>query len=62
MRVVGWLRSPSSRRGLVVATVLGGCFTWAMMVVGVSFAMVERGRAAPRDLGRHPPPRYRDAK
>jgi DNA-binding CsgD family transcriptional regulator len=43
MRIVGWLRSPSSRRGVVVAAVLGGCFVWAMVVVGLSFAMVEHG-------------------
>jgi DNA-binding CsgD family transcriptional regulator len=43
MRVVGWLRSPSKRRGLLVAAVLGGCFVWAMFNVGLSFAMVERG-------------------
>lgn len=43
MRVPGWLRSSSSRRGVVVAAVLGGCFLWAMVVVGLSFAMVERG-------------------
>jgi DNA-binding CsgD family transcriptional regulator len=43
MRVVGWLRSPSSRRGLVVTAVLAGCFVWTMVVVGLSFAMVERG-------------------
>jgi DNA-binding CsgD family transcriptional regulator len=43
MRVLGWLRSSSSRRGVVVAAVLGGCFLWAMVVVGLSFAMVERG-------------------
>lgn len=43
MRVVRWLRSPSSRRGLFVAAVLGGCFVWAMVVLGLSFAMVDRG-------------------
>ena len=43
MGVVGWLRSLSSRRGVLVAAVLGGCFVWAMVVVGLSFAMVERG-------------------
>lgn len=43
MRVLGWLRSSSSWRGVVVAAVLGGCFLWAMVVVGLSFAMVERG-------------------
>jgi len=43
MRVAGWLRSPSTRRGLLIAAVLGGCFVWAMVIVGLSFAMVERG-------------------
>jgi DNA-binding CsgD family transcriptional regulator len=43
MRVAGWLRAPSIRRGLLVAAVLGGCFIWAMVFVGLSFAMVERG-------------------
>lgn len=42
MRVAGWLSSPSIRKGLLVAGVLGGCFTWAMVVFGLSFAMVER--------------------
>jgi DNA-binding CsgD family transcriptional regulator len=28
---------------VVVAAVLGGCFLWSMVVVGLSFAMVERG-------------------
>ncbi|WP_250033065.1 helix-turn-helix transcriptional regulator [Paractinoplanes maris] len=32
-----------TRRALLTATVLGGCFTWAMVVVGLSFAMVDRG-------------------
>ncbi|MEU7610605.1 response regulator transcription factor [Micromonospora sp. NPDC049204] len=43
MRVTTWLRSPSIRRRLFVAAVLVGCFVWAMVVVGLSFAMVERG-------------------
>ncbi|MEU4427546.1 response regulator transcription factor [Actinoplanes sp. NPDC024001] len=38
-----WPRSPSARRGLLVAAVLGGCFLWAMIVFGLSFAMIERG-------------------
>lgn len=42
-RVVVWLRSPPVRRGLVVTAVVGACFAWAMVVVGMSFAMVERG-------------------
>lgn len=42
-RVVMWLRSPPVRRGLLVTAVLGVCFAWAMVVVGMSFAMVERG-------------------
>ncbi|OLF15938.1 hypothetical protein BU204_18695 [Actinophytocola xanthii] len=28
---------------MLVAAVLGGCFLWAMVVMGLSFAMVERG-------------------
>jgi DNA-binding CsgD family transcriptional regulator len=43
MRVIAWLRSPSIRGHLVVAAVLVGCFVWAMVVVGLSFAMVEHG-------------------
>jgi DNA-binding CsgD family transcriptional regulator len=43
MNVSGWLRAPATRRGLLVAAVLGGCFVWAMVIVGLSFAMVERG-------------------
>nr|MDT0659876.1 helix-turn-helix transcriptional regulator [Micromonospora sp. DSM 115978] len=43
MRGVIWLRSPSVRHGLLVAAVLGGCFIWAMIFVGLSFAMAERG-------------------
>nr|WP_221382418.1 helix-turn-helix transcriptional regulator [Actinoplanes polyasparticus] len=35
--------SDRSRRALRTAVVLTGCFTWAMVVVGWSFAMVERG-------------------
>lgn len=30
-------------RFLLTAAVIGGCFLWAMIVVGLSFAMVERG-------------------
>jgi DNA-binding CsgD family transcriptional regulator len=43
MRVTAWFRSPSVRGRLVIAAVLVGCFVWAMVVVGLSFAMVERG-------------------
>jgi DNA-binding CsgD family transcriptional regulator len=43
MRVADWLRTPSVRRSLLVAAVLSGCFVWAMIVFGLSFAMVERG-------------------
>jgi DNA-binding CsgD family transcriptional regulator len=43
MRVTAWLRSPSIRRRLFVAAVLVGCFVWAMVIVGLSFAMVEHG-------------------
>ncbi|SNY71159.1 helix-turn-helix transcriptional regulator [Paractinoplanes atraurantiacus] len=32
-----------SRRHLIVAAILAGCFVWTMIVVGLSFAMVERG-------------------
>jgi DNA-binding CsgD family transcriptional regulator len=45
MRVAVWLRSPSIHRRLFVAAVLVGCFVWAMVIVGLSFAMVERGGA-----------------
>jgi DNA-binding CsgD family transcriptional regulator len=43
VRVTAWVRSPSIRRCLLVAAVLAGCFVWAMIFVGLSFAMVERG-------------------
>ena len=43
MRVTGWLKRRSVRRRLVLAAMLGGCFTWAMVTVGLSFAMVDRG-------------------
>jgi DNA-binding CsgD family transcriptional regulator len=43
MRVTTWLRSPSIRRRLVPAAVLVGCFIWAMIIFGLSFAMVEHG-------------------
>jgi DNA-binding CsgD family transcriptional regulator len=40
---VEWRRSPAVRRRLLTAAALLGCFLWAMVVVGLSFAMVERG-------------------
>ncbi|MET8042956.1 response regulator transcription factor [Micromonospora sp. NPDC005215] len=43
MRATHWLRSPFIRRRLFIAAVLIGCFVWAMVIVGLSFAMVERG-------------------
>jgi DNA-binding CsgD family transcriptional regulator len=43
MRVAVKLRSRSVHRPLLIAAVLVGCFLWAMIVVGLSFAMVERG-------------------
>jgi DNA-binding CsgD family transcriptional regulator len=43
MPVTTWLRSPPARRRLLVTAVLAGCFVWAMVIVGLSFAMVERG-------------------
>jgi DNA-binding CsgD family transcriptional regulator len=43
MRVTAWRRSPALRRRLLIAAVLVGCFVWAMVIVGLSFAMVERG-------------------
>jgi DNA-binding CsgD family transcriptional regulator len=43
MHVTDWLRSPSTRRRLFIAAVLVGCFVWAMIIVGLSFAMVEHG-------------------
>jgi DNA-binding CsgD family transcriptional regulator len=43
MRVTVWLRTPSIRRHLLIAVVLTGCFIWAMVIVGLSFAMVEHG-------------------
>ncbi|MDG4810765.1 LuxR C-terminal-related transcriptional regulator [Micromonospora sp. WMMD1120] len=43
MRANAWLRSPANRRRLLVAAVLAGCFVWAMVVVGLSFAMAEHG-------------------
>ncbi|MCY1139989.1 response regulator transcription factor [Actinoplanes sp. Pm04-4] len=35
--------SDRARRALLVGAVLTGCFTWAMVVVGWSFAMAEGG-------------------
>jgi DNA-binding CsgD family transcriptional regulator len=43
MRVTAWLSSSSIRRRLFVVAVLLGCFVWAMVIVGLSFAMVEHG-------------------
>lgn len=43
MSVATWLRSPSSRRPIAAAATLVGVFIWAMVVVGLSFAMVEKG-------------------
>jgi DNA-binding CsgD family transcriptional regulator/uncharacterized membrane protein len=43
MQVVGWWRLRQVRRGVLVASVLVGCFLWAMSFVGLAFAMVERG-------------------
>ncbi|WP_234361622.1 response regulator transcription factor [Plantactinospora sp. BB1] len=42
-RIVDWLRVPSVRRAVLVTAVLTGCFVWVMVVVGFSFALVERG-------------------
>ena len=39
----GWLRSPLVRRRLLIAAIPGGCFLWAMIILGLSFAMVEHG-------------------
>jgi DNA-binding CsgD family transcriptional regulator len=36
-------RSPLARRRVLTAAAVLGCFVWAMVVVGLSFAMVERG-------------------
>jgi DNA-binding CsgD family transcriptional regulator len=43
MRVIALLQSPSARRRLSIVAVLVGCFVWAMVFVGLSFAMVEHG-------------------
>ncbi|MEW2427954.1 response regulator transcription factor [Micromonospora sp. NPDC047644] len=43
MRITAWLRSPPIRGRVVIAAVLVGCFVWAMVIVGLSFAMVEQG-------------------
>jgi DNA-binding CsgD family transcriptional regulator len=43
MPVMALLRLPSVRRRLLIVVVLAGCFVWAMVVVGLSFAMVEHG-------------------
>jgi len=43
MGVAAWLRSPYVRGRLVIVAVLVGCFVWAMVIVGLSFAMVEHG-------------------
>ncbi|WP_328473500.1 response regulator transcription factor [Actinoplanes sp. NBC_00393] len=38
-----WLSSPSVRGRVLIAAVLAGCFLWSMVIVGLSFAMAERG-------------------
>ncbi|MEG3632616.1 response regulator transcription factor [Micromonospora palythoicola] len=43
MHVTTWLRSPSIRRRLSIAAVLVSCYVWAIVIVGLSFAMVEHG-------------------
>ncbi|MBG0564370.1 response regulator transcription factor [Actinoplanes sp. NEAU-A11] len=43
MRVVAWLLSPRFRRRLLIAAVLTGCFLWAMVIIGLSFGMVDHG-------------------
>ncbi|MEQ4299914.1 helix-turn-helix transcriptional regulator [Plantactinospora sp. B6F1] len=42
-RIVRWLRTPRGRRAVRVTAVLTGCYVWAMVIVGFSFALVERG-------------------
>lgn len=41
--LVVWLRSPSGWRALLTTAILMGCFIWAMIFVGFSFAVVEHG-------------------
>lgn len=40
-----WKRSAASRRYLVGAAIVVACFVWAMVFVGLAFAMVDRGVA-----------------
>jgi DNA-binding CsgD family transcriptional regulator len=46
--VAGWLRSPWLRspllwRGLLVAALLGGAFSWAVVVLGIAMTMAQGG-------------------
>ncbi|SNT62704.1 regulatory protein, luxR family [Asanoa hainanensis] len=41
--LVGFLRLPRVRRRIVVGAALAGCFVWMMVVVGLAFALIERG-------------------
>ncbi len=38
-----WLRSPRLWRGLLLAALLGGAFTWAVVVLGISLVMAQEG-------------------
>jgi DNA-binding CsgD family transcriptional regulator len=43
MRVTAWLGSSSVRGRVLITAILVGCFVWSMIIVGLSFAMVEHG-------------------
>lgn len=41
--VTTWLRTPSTWRGLLLAVLLGGAFTWGVIVLGIALTMAESG-------------------
>jgi DNA-binding CsgD family transcriptional regulator len=41
--VTTWLRTPSTWRGLLLAVLLGGAFTWGVIVLGIALTMAASG-------------------
>jgi DNA-binding CsgD family transcriptional regulator len=41
--VATWLRAPSTWRGLLLVALLGGAFTWGVIVLGIALTMAEGG-------------------
>ena len=41
--VTTWLRTPSTWRGLLLAVLLGGAFTWGVIVLGIALTMAQSG-------------------